>query len=71
MGCSACGGGRRRTSSSGDGGQSSAARFRSRAGRLPWVHVSTDGTARTPYKTQEEAESAARLFGGKAKENNA
>lgn len=45
-------------------------RFRSRAGKLAWAHVSTDGSARTPYATKEEAESAARLFGGKAVENN-
>lgn len=69
MGCSSCGGGRRTTSSSG-GGQSPARRFRSRVGKLAWAHVSTDGNARTPYATQEEAESAARLFGGKAVENN-
>lgn len=68
MGCSSCGGGRRTTST---GGQARASQFKSRVGKLPWVHVSTDGTARTPYKTQAEAESAARLFGGKAKENHA
>lgn len=67
MGCSSCGGGRRTSSGS---SQTRAARFRSRAGKLPWVHVSTDSSARTPYATQEEAESAARLFGGKAVENN-
>lgn len=66
--CYTCGGGRRRTSSS--GGQARASQFKSRAGKLPWVHVSTDGTTRTRYKTQAEAESAARLFGGKAQENN-
>ena len=66
--CGSCGGGRRTTTSS--GGQSPATRFRSRVGKLPWAHVSLDGTARTPYATQEEAESAARLFGGKAVENH-
>lgn len=69
MGCSSCGGGRRTTSSSG-GGKSPVQRFRSRAGKLPWAHVSTDGNARTPYATQGEAESAARLFGGKAVPND-
>lgn len=69
MGCDQCGGSRRTTSSSG-GGQSPVRRFRSRAGKLAWAHVSTDGSARTPYATKEEAESAARLFGGKAVEND-
>lgn len=68
MGCTSCGGSRSTTSSS--GGQSPAARFRSRVGKLPWAHVSLDGTARTPYATQEEADSAARLFGGKAVKNS-
>lgn len=66
--CYSCVGGRRTSST---GGQTRAARFRSRAGKLAWAHVSTDGSARTPYATQKEAESAAKLFGGKAVENNA
>ena len=70
MGCSTCGGGGRRTSSGSGGGQTKASRFRSRVGKLAWAHVSTDGSARTPYKTQDEAESAARLFGGKAVPND-
>lgn len=68
--CYTCGGGRRTTNSSGIRVQARAAQFKSRAGKLPWVHVSTDGTTRTRYKSKEEADAAARLFGGKAQEND-
>lgn len=60
MACGPCGGG---------SGASSvrkgvkATRVASRSGKLPWAHISPRGAV-ARYKTEDEANSAMKLFGG-------